>query len=307
MSETYEPATTTIVAEVTNPFARQRSQHLSEGAVEIGSAYAVAEAQGKLILAKRFPRDEGMAFDRVMDACSRPQLASVAFWKYRRGGQSLEGPSIRLAEEIARCWGNMESGLRELSRKPGESEMEAFAWDYETNALSSQRFTVKHVRDKSEGNVSLSSERDIYEITANMGMRRVRARILAILPGDLVEAAIERCKQTVAGGVKQPLGDRIKAMIMRFKDQGVTAEQLAQYLGHPLDETTPGEIADLTGVYTSIRDGQTTAAEWFARKDAVATDGAGKLDALEQVVKNQPPPPAEDDDDWPGPKVGGPA
>ena len=54
---------------------------------------------------------------------------------------------IRLAEELARCWGNIDYGLRELSRRAGESEMEAYAWDLETNTMSSQKFTVKHIRE----------------------------------------------------------------------------------------------------------------------------------------------------------------
>lgn len=286
------PAETRVVGMVDNPFQRARSQHLSEGAVEIGSAYAVAEAQGKLILAKRFPRDEGIAFDKLMDACSRPGLAGVAIYQYKRGGQAVSGPSIRLAEELLRCWGNCESGLRELSRKPGESEMEAFAWDYETNNLSTQRFTVKHIRDKSEGNVSLSSERDIYEITANMGQRRVRARILAVLPSDLVEAAIHQCKKTLAGGSKVPLADRIKGMIMRFKDIGVTTDQLAAHLGHALDETTPDEIVTLTGIYNSLKDGDSKPVDWFGSKAAASDKPASRLDALEQVATTK----AEADD-----------
>jgi len=287
---------TRIVGTVENPFQRARSAHLSEGAVEIGSAYAVAEAQGKLILAKRFPRDEGVAFDKLMDACSRTGLAGVAIYQYKRGGQAVSGPSIRLAEELLRCWGNCESGLRELSRKPGESEMEAFAWDYETNNLSTQRFTVKHIRDKSEGNVSLSSERDIYEITANMGQRRVRARILAVLPSDLVEAAVHQCKKTLAGGNKIPLADRIKAMILRFKDAGVTTDQLAAYLGHALDETTPDEIVTLTGVFNSIKDGDSRPADWFGAKGATGGDRpASRLDALEQSATTKPETVTADD------------
>ena len=277
----HEPQTR-IVGEITNPFQRARSPHLNEGAVAIESERAIAEAQGKLILAKRFPRDEGMAFDRVMEACSRGGLANVAFYKYKRSGGAVEGPSIRLAEEMQRCWGNIESGLRELSRKPGVSEMEAFAWDYETNNLSSQRFTVRHLRDRTEGSVDLTSERDIYEITANMGQRRVRARILAVLPSDLVEAAIHQCKKTLAGDNKVPLADRIKAMIMRFKDVGVTADMLGEHLGHALDVTTPDEIVSLTGIYNSLKDGDTKAADWFGAKANGGEKPTSKLDVLDK-------------------------
>ena len=46
-----------------NPFAREHlPAHVNAGAVTIESDRAVAEAQGKLIIAKRFPRDEARAF-----------------------------------------------------------------------------------------------------------------------------------------------------------------------------------------------------------------------------------------------------
>lgn len=276
---------TRIVGEITNPFQKARSPHLSEGSVAIESERAIAEAQGKLVLAKRFPRDEGMAFDRLMDACSRPGLAGAAFYKYKRSGGAVEGPSIRLAEEMQRCWGNIESGLRELSRKPGLSEMEAFAWDYETNNLSTQRFTVRHIRDRNEGNIDLTSERDIYEITANMGQRRVRARILAVLPSDLIEAAIHQCKKTLAGGNKVPLADRIKGMIVRFKDVGVTADMLAEHLGHALDETSPEEIVDVTAIFNSIKEGDSKPSDWFGARTTNGERPASKMDALEKAGK----------------------
>ncbi len=273
-----------------NPFASAQSEHISLGAVAIESQRVAAEVQGRMIVAKRFPRDSGMAYARAMQACERLGLADCAIYSYNKGGK-VEGPSIRLAEELARCWGNIEYGLIELSRRPGESEMEAFAWDIETNTRSSQKFTVKHIRDRSDskgGNAALTAERDIYEITANNGARRMRARILAILPPELVDDAVAACKETVKRGGGQPLGDRIRLMIGAFAKVGVTAQMVADKVGHAIDQITPDELADLRGVLQAIKDGA-KAGEFFVPKAALPTNA----DGFEMAAAGQKMPPTQ--------------
>ncbi|MEG7697727.1 hypothetical protein U2181_15285, partial [Listeria monocytogenes] len=91
---------------------------------------------------------------------------------------------IRLAEVIARAMGNLEFGVKELARSQSVSEMQAFSWDLETNTRSSQNFQVRHERHTKQGVKPLTDPRDIYEATANEGGRRLRARLLAIIPPD---------------------------------------------------------------------------------------------------------------------------
>jgi hypothetical protein len=247
-----------------NPFQRPGlSEHVNAGTVEIESSRAIAEAQGKLVIAKRFPRNEALAYSKIIDSCKRKGLAEEATYSFPRSGQTISGPSIRLAEELARAWGNIDYGIRELSRKDGASEMEAYAWDLETNTSSSQKFTVKHWRDTQKGGYAITDERDIYELTANQGARRLRARILAILPPDIVEAALAECKQTLAGGNGEPIADRIRKMIRAFEKYGVTAAMIEARQGHALDTMLPDEIADLQGIFNSLKNGMSKASDWF--------------------------------------------
>lgn len=271
-----------------NPFADNAPEHISAGTVAIEGKRAAAEVQGRIIVAKQFPRDRAAAFQRAMDACQRPGLANSAVYSFPRGGQKVEGPSIRLAEELARCWGNIEYGLRELSRRNGESEMEAFAWDLETNTRSVQNFTVRHIRDTRGGGKSLTDERDVYEITANMGARRLRSRILAILPPELVDSAINACVQTRRSGGNLPLADRVLQMTAAFAKLGVTPEMIAARLEHPVDQSNPDEISEMLGIYTSINDSMSKVSDWFGPKatnpaisenaDAFEKAAAGKAD-----------------------------
>ncbi len=251
-----------------NPFAKHLADHVNAGAVAIESERAIAEAQGKLVIAKRFPRDQARAYSAIIDACKRPGLAEEACYSFPRGGQTVSGPSIRLAEMLAANWGNIDYGIRELSRKEGVSEMEAYCWDLETNTMSSQKFTVRHIRDTRGGGVKLTDERDIYELTANMGGRRLRARILAIIPADLVQAAVDECSKTMAGGAELPIGDRIRNMVTAFKALGVTPELIEKKVGHKLDAMTGEELADLRKIHNSIRDGVSKIGDWFGDKPA---------------------------------------
>ena len=221
----------------------------------IEQSRAVAEAQAAMVVARMNPRDEMTAYNKIMKACKRKSLAERATYAYKRGGQLVTGPSIRMAEVLARHWGNMTFGLREIARRSGESEMEAYAWDLETNTKVSRGFTVKHIRERKQGNVGLDSERDIYELTANMGQRRVRACILELIPGDIVEAAEDQCKKTIEHGDGTPLEDRIRKMIAAFDEHGVTKEMIEGFLGHKAEAMVAQQLVRLTEIYRSIRDG----------------------------------------------------
>lgn len=159
----------------------------------------IAEVQASMAISKRFPRNQAQALDRILIACQRPTLAEGALYSYSRGGTEITGPSIRLAEAIVQQWGNVDFGIRELEQRNGESTVEAYAWDLETNTRQKKIFQVRHKRvtkAKPQG-YDLTDPRDIYELVANQGARRLRACILGIIPGDIVESAVNQCEQTL--------------------------------------------------------------------------------------------------------------
>ena len=264
MSDKNKPMTAQAAPVVVNPFARQRAEHVAAGTVEIESQRAIAEVQGAITVAKARPRDEAHAFERMTVSCQRLTFANTAMYAYPRGGKSVTGPSIRLAEELARLWGNIDYGIRELSQRDHETEMEAYCWDLETNVRSSQRFVVKHERHTQKGVQGLVDPRDIYELGANNGARRLRARILAVLPPDYVESAIDLCKRTVAsGGGNVPFADRIKNMVTMFNQLGVSKAHIESRIKKPVTDLLPDEFVELTTIFTSLRDGQSKPSEWF--------------------------------------------
>ena len=245
--------------------------NINQGAVAIEASRAIAEAQGKLVIAKRFPRDEVQAYAKAMEACQRPTMAEKAFYSFPRGNQTVEGPTIRFAEELARCWGNIDYGIKELSQDEGKSEMQAYAWDLETNAQSIQNFTNPHQREVGKKMQTLTSLRDIYENNANMATRRLRSRILAILPSWFVEDAIAECKKTLAGRNDLPLVDRVKKMVVQFAKLGVTQEQIEGRLKKKIDTMNADDFVEYVGIYNAIKNGESKISEWF-ESQKVASD-----------------------------------
>lgn len=259
-------------------------ENINQGTVAVESSRAIAEAQGKLVIAKRFPRNEIDAFAKVMTACQRKSLAEKAFYSYPRGGETVQGPTIRFAEELARCWGNLDYGIKELSQGNGNSEMQAYCWDLETNTMSVQNFTNPHRKEVGKTIKELTSLRDIYENNANMAARRLRARILAVLPSDLVDEAIKECRRTLTGNNETPLIDRVKNMTVAFGKIGVTQEMIEGRLKRKIETMTAEDFADYIGIYNSLKENNSKISDWF-EYEKEATDLAQAIEGVENNGK----------------------
>lgn len=233
--------------------------------VSIEQSRAIAEVQGAIVVARSNPRDEQGAYRKIMNACKRFGLASQAEYRYVRGGNTIDGPSIRLAEAMIRYWGNCIYGFREVGRTNDSSEVEAFCHDLETNTRVVRQVRVRHWRDTRSGGSELSSERDKYEMVASMAQRRVRACILEILPGDIVEDAVKACRTTLS---KEIVDVQAKAaeIIEYFAKYDVSKVEIEAYLGRKMESMVPVDIINLQRIYTSLRDGVASKEEFFKDK-----------------------------------------
>lgn len=230
--------------------------------VDVEQSRAEQETQAGFIVAHRFPRNEQRAIERLIRSCQRKNLAEQAEYAFPRGGQQVSGPSIRLAEVIAQNWGNMAVGIRELQAGDGMSMMLAYAYDLETNLRMERIFSVKHERKARGQTTQLTDARDIYEMTANQGARRLRACILAVVPGDVVEIAVEACRATLEREEGE-VSDRIGVMLDTFKKINVTKEMIEARMGKNAEALLPADLRVLRTIYTSIKDGMSNVSQWF--------------------------------------------
>ena len=239
------------------------------------------EVQGTIVMAKKFPRDEVESFNRIVRACQRKGLAENAMYEYPRGGTKVVGPSIRLAEAMAQNWGNIDFGIIELEQKNGESQVMAYAWDLETNTRQTKVFTVPHIRSTKKGNVPLTDPRDIYEMVANQGARRVRACILGVIPGDVQDAAIDQCNKTMSEGEKKPVIDLVRDMAAIFEREfSVPIEAIEKYIGCKSEAFSMNDLVRLKRVYKSLHDGMAKREDYF---DLPRLKGEGVTDPFKET------------------------
>ena len=251
-----------------NPFeSANLPSSINAGAVAVEQERAIAEARGQIQLAKMFPRSIAQATEELMEACRDMEFAQSAFYSVPNRGS---GPSIRLAEEVARCYGNFDYGHRELSRSDGKSEVEVYAWDKEKNNYSRRQITVNHVMDTKQGSRPLTNQADIDNRIANVAAKQMRGRILALVSKTLVSNAIAECKKTLSGGNNQKtIRQRVSGMINAFAPYGVKTALIESYIGHKLDDATADDLTDLHGVYNALRSGAKVA-DYFAHPEPEA-------------------------------------
>lgn len=255
---------TDVVPLPSDKLTAARSDFISQ-TTAVEQARAVAEVQAAVLVAQQCPRSLHGAVESMRESCRQKGLADRAFFKFPRAGGSVSGPSIHLARELARCWGNVDYGIRELRRDDvgHYSEMQAWAWDQETNTRTSNTFVVPHKRDKKGGPEVLTDLRDIYESNANQGARRVREAIFAILPTWFTEEAKELCMATLSDGGGKSLAAQVADIVKAFDSYGVKADRLEAKVGAPRSEWTPQDIALLKVSGASIKQGTVSADDEF--------------------------------------------
>lgn len=269
-----------------------RTTERASQATRIEQARAVEEVRAAILVAQSVPRDTDRAVAEMRDACGRMALAEHAFYAVQNRGS---GPSVHLARELARIWGNLDYGVRELRRDDllGESEILAFAWDQQANVRSTRSFINPHARMANKRRQSLVDLGDIYLSNQNIGARAVRECVYAILPRWFTDEAQTICRRTIEHGEGVPLEDRKAAVIERFAALGVDVARLEGKIGRKRGQWTASDVAD--------------AIVWFksADRDRVPVDelvpplpGTGRVTAAEVTAGAVPTPePADDDED----------
>lgn len=275
------------IKSVANPFGNGApAARTMAAAANTDQHRAIAEVQAAMVVARANPRDPVAAMDRILNACTRQALADAAVYTYAKGGTDVSGPSIRLAEAIAQQWGNIKTSVRELDQQGGVSTVQTIAWDLESGYQCDKVFQVPHIRFTRSGSKRLEDPRDIYELVANQGSRRLRACILAVIPGDVVEAAVQQCELTMKTKADTS-PEAMQKMVTAFEAFGIGREQIEKRIQRRLESIQPAQVVSLKKVYASLRDGMSKVEDWFE----VSADGGAPAPTAR--TEKKPPLPDE--------------
>lgn len=261
-------------------------------------ASAEMEIQATIVSAKKFPRNEQVSFGKLAISCKRDSFADEAEYSFKRGGKLILGPSVNLAREAARVWGNIRYGLKIVQDSEDEVTIEGWAWDIETNVKVASQDTFKKLHQRKNKTTGITEwvtpdERDLRELINRRGAISIRNSILQLLPRDLIEDAQAECKKTRQAQTKAISPEKLmKEWIKAFsglKPFGVSVEMLEKYLRHPLKECSPDEWDNLKMIYTSIRDGNSTWQEYAGNGDKPRDEIRGNLNVDDLKKKEEEP------------------
>lgn len=247
---------------------------------------AEAQIQARYVMAMNRPRDVMQAREKLLRDCQRPAFAEKAIY-HKPVGEGIEGPSIRLAEAAARAMTNILTDVSAIYDDTQKRIVRVVASDLESNLTFTKDVTVNKTVERArptEGRKIIaqrvnSKGKPVFVIEATddeildrenaLASKAMRTCLLRLVPGDILEEAMDKCYETMKNKDAADPDAARKAMADAFGALGVTVEQVSAYLGHSLlDGTTPKEIKELRGIYNAIKDGEATWAEAIAAKTA---------------------------------------
>lgn len=269
-----------------------------ETSVAAVAAQAKATVEARYIVAQGRPRDWDQARVRILAECKRPRFAEVARYAKPIGGSRVEGPSIRFAEAALRCMGNVDISTPTTYDDDDKRIIRVSVTDLETNATYSSDITMQKTVERrqvkpgqqvigerlnSTGQkvfIVRATEDDLLTKQAALVSKAIRTNGLRILPGDIVEEAMDMVLSTLRDRDARDPNEARKRIIDAFSSVGVTPAQLRTYLEHEIEHCVPAELADLRAVYAAIRDGETTWADVLRQSE----DGDGKRPVTERGI-----------------------
>jgi hypothetical protein len=243
-----------------------------------GEAGAIAQVQARTLMAVRFKNDIDVARQGILKECVRPQFAGTAMYALPRGDKMIRGLSIHYADMALQHLRNIQINYSLEADNERQRVIRVTAVNLETNSSWDELAVVDKTVERKKlrpGQVALSQRTNsygdlVYLITADEGdfivkmraelAKRRRDVILRVIPEWLREESMEAIQTTVrkmADG-SAPDGDKQRRKLLdRLLARGVSADQIAEYLGHPAERMTADEFAELVKIGQAIAEGST--------------------------------------------------
>jgi hypothetical protein len=266
------------------------------------AALAKAEVEARFAIAAMKPRDWDVARVALLKDCRRPRFAETARYSKPVSGKPIEGPSIRFAEAAVRAMGNVDIKTPTVFEDEQKRIIRVTVCDLESNATYSTDMVIaKTVERKSlkNGQKALDTRTNSYGDTvyiiaatddelltkqAALISKAVRTLALRLIPGDLIDEAMDVVLDTLERGDGEDPDAARKRIVDAFVSVGVQPAELTRYLGHDLAQLTPKERADLRAIYQSIKDGHSTWKEYVAPSEPA---NGGKVAGIRDHVRKQ--------------------
>jgi len=236
--------------------------------------------------AHAFPRSIKTFKDMAMTmATADAETAESCFYVLPRGGKSIEGPSVRLAEIVGSAWGNVRYGARIIREDDKFIYAEGMAFDLERNVA----MTIE-VRRRITNKYGKKYPDDMIGTTANAACSiALRNAIFKVIPKAFVDPIYKAAKQAAIGDI-QTLETRRSKMIDHFGKMGVDPSRIYWAMGIVgIEDVDLLKLEQLMGMATAIKDGDMHIDEAFppVPKDGEPDKNESKPKSLTEKIKKK--------------------
>lgn len=219
-----------------------------------------AETDIQITTAKKFPRSVStFKRDAREMACLDEETAASCFYTLPREGKMLEGPSVRLAEIVQSCWGNIRAGARVIDDDGKMVTAQGFCWDLQRNV----QVAVEVKRRVTKKNGQRYSD-DMIVVACNAACAiAFRNAVFKVIPMAFVREIFHEAKRTAIGDAKT-LTSRRQKMVESFSKMGIEAPRVfARVEKKGVEDITLEDLGTLIGLWTAIKDGDVSIEEAF--------------------------------------------
>lgn len=256
-----------------------------------------AEIDTQIATAKAFPRSIKAFMDKTMSiATINEDVAQSCAYALPRGGKTLEGPSVRLAEIVVSSYGNIRAGARVIHNDGRKITAQGICHDLETNTcvtVEVSRSILQHVwepdptrpgKNRKSGRFETMTE-DMQVVTGQAACAiAFRNAVYKVVPAALIQDIYDKIKE-VAKGTAETLPTRRKKALDYLHSLGVKDEQICQVLElKSVEDIDLEKLATLRGMCTLIKNQEATVAELFPKPDPKAKAGKA-TSATEAAIK----------------------
>lgn len=240
-----------------------------------------AEIDMQISTAKAFPRSLKVFQDKAMSMATLSEsIAESCSYALPRGGKTLEGKSVRLAEIICSAYGNIRSGARVIHNDGKTITAQGICHDLETNNCVTVE-VKRRITDK----FGKTFNEDMQVVTGNAACAiAFRNAVFKVIPSALSDVVYEQAK-LVARGTAATLITRREKAIEYFHSIGVKDEQICAVLEvKKIEDIDLDKLQTLTGFRSAIKNGEATAKEIFEAKPT----GEEKKEQLKKKKSEKP-------------------
>ncbi len=253
----------------------------------------VAQIDIQIATAKKYPRDLARVKRELMSlATLDDETAAACFYSLPRGGKSILGPSVRLAEMAVYCYQNLRVASRVIENDGKSITAQGVCYDLERNncisSTSSRRILDKNGKTYND---------DMQLMTGNAACSiAFRNAVFDVIPMALVKPAYEAARAVAVGNASTLVEKRTK-MFGRLAQMQVTPDRiLAKLNKSSIENVDLSDLEILIGLGTAIKDGATTVDEAFPPVEGTKVDQkAAAAEKLADLNKRRGQKPIEPD------------